>query len=85
MSGDVHVRFCERLGGRFPGATRLIITGVSAALLADEVQPLVERFLMEHPVAGQDPNRIYRDGLLSRSLIRKPRFDPSRIVVFRSC
>jgi RNA-directed DNA polymerase len=22
MSGDVHVRFCERLGGRFPGATR---------------------------------------------------------------
>ena len=25
MSGDVHVRFCERLGGRFPGATRLVI------------------------------------------------------------
>ena len=24
MSGDVHVRFCERLGGRFPGATRLV-------------------------------------------------------------
>lgn len=22
MSGDVHVRICERLGGRFPGATR---------------------------------------------------------------
>jgi hypothetical protein len=22
MSGDVHVRFCERLGGKFPGATR---------------------------------------------------------------
>jgi RNA-directed DNA polymerase len=30
MSGDVHVRFCERLGGRFPGATRLVI------LCADE-------------------------------------------------
>jgi hypothetical protein len=25
MSGDVHVRFCERLGGQFPGATRLLI------------------------------------------------------------
>ncbi|MBK1674349.1 hypothetical protein CKO35_13775 [Ectothiorhodospira shaposhnikovii] len=24
MSGDVHVRFCERLGGWFPGATRLV-------------------------------------------------------------
>lgn len=24
MSGDVHVRFCERLGGRVPGATRLV-------------------------------------------------------------
>ena len=25
MSGDVHVRFCERLGGWFPGATRLVV------------------------------------------------------------
>ena len=25
MSGDVHVRFCERLGGKFPGATRLVV------------------------------------------------------------
>ena len=25
MSGDVQVRFCERLGGRFPGATRLVL------------------------------------------------------------
>ena len=25
MSGDVHVRFCERLGGRVPGATRLVL------------------------------------------------------------
>ena len=23
MSGDVHVRFCVRLGGKFPGPTRL--------------------------------------------------------------
>ena len=26
MSGDVHVRFCERLGVRFPGPTHLVIT-----------------------------------------------------------
>ena len=26
MSGDVHVRFCEGLGVRFPWATRLIGT-----------------------------------------------------------
>ncbi len=25
MSGDVHVRFCERLGVRFPWATHLVI------------------------------------------------------------
>ena len=25
MSGDVHVRFCERLGVRFPRATHLVI------------------------------------------------------------
>ena len=24
MSGDVHVRFCERLGVRFPGRTHLV-------------------------------------------------------------
>lgn len=59
MSGDVHVRFCERLGGRFPGATRLIITGVSEALLADEVQPLVEQFLMERGLTlSQEKTRI---------------------------
>ncbi len=47
MSGDVHVRFCERLGVRFPRATRLIITGATRALLVDEVKPLVMQFLEE--------------------------------------
>ena len=47
MSGDVHVRFCERLGGRFPGATRLVITGATRALLEDAVKPLVVQFLAE--------------------------------------
>jgi RNA-directed DNA polymerase len=45
MSGDVHVRFRERLGGKFPGATRLVITGDSQELLVNEVRPWIEAFL----------------------------------------
>ena len=30
MNGDVHVRFCERPGGQFPGPTRLCWTEVGA-------------------------------------------------------
>jgi RNA-directed DNA polymerase len=51
MSGDVHVRFRERLGGRFPGATRLIITGTSKELLEQEVKPIVVQFLAERGLA----------------------------------
>lgn len=29
MSGDVHVRFCERLGVKLPGATHLAQSGHS--------------------------------------------------------
>jgi len=47
MSGDVHVRFRERLGGRFPGATRLVITGLSKDILENEVKPWVVAFLAE--------------------------------------
>jgi len=47
MSGDVQVRICERLGVRFPRATRLIITGISKELLEREVKPCVEAFLAE--------------------------------------
>jgi RNA-directed DNA polymerase len=45
MSREVHVRFCERGGVRFPSATHLVISGKSAALLKNEVAPLVETFL----------------------------------------
>ena len=45
MSGDVHVRICEHLGGRFPGVTRLIITGNSKEWLQDEVMPVLVNFL----------------------------------------
>src|SRR6266851_3301004 len=45
MSREVHVRFCERGGVRFPSATHLIITGGSRELLVDEVKPLVTSFL----------------------------------------
>jgi len=65
MSGDVHVRFCERLGGWFPGATRLVITGASRALLENEVKPLVVQFLAERGLElsdREDPDRPYRSG-----------------------
>jgi len=47
MSGDVHVRFCERLRGKFPRATRLIVTGKSKRLLEQQVRPAIETFLAE--------------------------------------
>jgi RNA-directed DNA polymerase len=46
MSGDVHVRFCERLGGRFPGATRLAIF-VKSKRAAERVMASINRYL-EH-------------------------------------
>jgi RNA-directed DNA polymerase len=47
MGREFHVRFREGLGVQFPRATRLLITGTSATLLRQEVQPLVEHFLKE--------------------------------------
>src|SRR5262249_48718628 len=47
MKRELPVRFREGLGVQFPRATRLIITGTSAELLRDEVQPLVAHFLSE--------------------------------------
>jgi hypothetical protein len=51
MSGDVHVRFCERLGVRLPRATHLLLTGSTKALLAAEVTPGGERCLAERGFA----------------------------------
>ena len=47
MNREIHVRFSEGLGVRFPWATRLIITGANAALLREEVKPLVIDFLRQ--------------------------------------
>lgn len=47
MSGDVQVRFCDHLRGRFPRVTRLIITGYSKEWLENEVKPAVVKFLAE--------------------------------------
>ena len=47
MSGDVHVRICERLGVRFPRATRLVITGASKEVLETRIKPAVASFLKE--------------------------------------
>lgn len=42
MSGDVHVRFRERLGGRFPGATRRNVY-VRSTKAGERVMALLER------------------------------------------
>ena len=47
MSGDVQVRFCERLGVRFPRATHLIVTSRSKEVLETEVKAIIESFLRE--------------------------------------
>ena len=41
MSGDVHVRFCERPGGQFPGPTRLSDT-VKGAQSSANLYSLIE-------------------------------------------
>jgi RNA-directed DNA polymerase len=46
MSGDVHVRICERLGGRFPGATRLVILArYQGRCISDWVEATVEDWM----------------------------------------
>jgi hypothetical protein len=47
MSREVHVRFCERGGVRFPSATHLIVTSRSKELLETEVKAIIESFLRE--------------------------------------
>jgi RNA-directed DNA polymerase len=53
MSGDVHVRFREHLGGRFPGVTRLVVlcrTAEEASQALAEVRAWVEESgLTLHP------------------------------------
>ena len=46
MSGDVHVRFCERLEGRFLRATRLVIL-VKSARAGRRVMAGVTRYLTQ--------------------------------------
>ncbi len=43
MSGDVHVRFCERLEGRFLRATRLALFADSKARLWEWKRAIVDR------------------------------------------
>ena len=44
MSGDVHVRFCERLGVKLPGATHPLLNRTLQIVTADaeQVQDLAE-------------------------------------------
>ena len=52
MSGDVHVRFCERLGVRFPRATHLCVLGKAPAA---EMLTVVNRLMgkLKLPVNAQ--------------------------------
>ena len=44
MSGDVHVRFCERPEGRFPRATHLVVCGKAPAdTMRGAVENVMER------------------------------------------
>jgi RNA-directed DNA polymerase len=47
MSGDVHVRFCERPGGRFPWATRLALFSDSKTNLYAWKQAIIARLGQE--------------------------------------
>jgi RNA-directed DNA polymerase len=59
MSGDVQVRICERLRGRFPRATRLVITGKSRQVLEETVKPAVVAFLRERGlILSEDKTHI---------------------------
>ena len=53
MSGDVHVRFCEHLRGRYPRVTRLVILTTSKAeaekALAEVRQSMENHHLELHP------------------------------------
>ncbi len=46
MSGDVQVRFCEHLRGRFPWVTRLVITGATKETL-EQAKSIIEGFLKD--------------------------------------
>jgi RNA-directed DNA polymerase len=45
MSREAHVQFCESLGVRFPGATHLVVTGISKEILELNVLPAVREFM----------------------------------------
>lgn len=45
MSGDVHVRFRERLEGRFLGATRLVVVVKGTRVHAEAIREACRTFL----------------------------------------
>jgi len=61
MSGDVHVRFCERLGGRFPGATRrniFVKTPKAAERVMASISGYIEKRLKL--VVNQEKSQVAR-------------------------
>jgi len=58
MSGDVHVRFCVGLGGKFPGPTRLA-GSVRSGRRAAAVMSLIQSAKLN----GLDPHAYLKDVL----------------------
>ena len=49
MSGDVHVRFCERPRGRFLRATHLVVCGKASA---ETMRGIVEHMIGKYVLLG---------------------------------
>ena len=60
MSGDVHVRFCEGLGVRFPRATRLVIAFANEQDAGRVNDVLVKRFAKYGLTIHPEKTRLVR-------------------------
>ncbi len=84
MSGDVHVRFCERLGGKFLRATRLVILCRSpdeakqSLNFTNEILKSLLLELDEADVVSFEQGFKYLGVIFVRSLIMTPFDKPKR-------
>ena len=58
MSGDVHVRFCESLGVRFPGATHLVLLARTEQQARRAWDQLQSQFAALQLVVNQEKSRL---------------------------
>src|SRR5271154_1665605 len=58
VSGDVQARFCESLGGRFPGATHLVLLARTEQQAQTAWGQLQREFAELHLVVNQEKSRL---------------------------